>query len=101
MDSYMTKIRATECLIRVDKALQLKRTLKESGHSLAGLLICKHCKRPVKPLESGRTKDFGRTTPAHFEHLKRNIECPLSEKSKAKQLYAEHQAERVKAKAKR
>lgn len=88
---------ATECLITIDKALRLRQLLK--GHSVPKLFICKHCKRPVKPLDEGRAKDSGRIAPAHFEHLKRNIDCPLSEKSKAKQLYAQHQADKAKRRA--
>ena len=87
---------ATECLVTIDKALRLRQLLKASGQSIPRLFICKHCKRPVKPLDEGHAKDSGRIAPAHFEHLKRNIDCPFSEKSKAKKLYAEHQAEKAK-----
>jgi hypothetical protein len=88
----MTRTRATECLIKIDEALRIKRLLKNSGHSVSKLFLCKHCKRPVKALELGHAEGSGRTSPSHFEHLKRNLDCPLSEKSKAKQLYAKYKA---------
>jgi hypothetical protein len=87
---------ATECLIAIDKALRLRQLLKASGQSIPKLFICKHCKRPVKPLDEGRDKSSGRIAPAHFEHLKRNIDCPLSDKTTAKRLYAKHKASKAK-----
>jgi hypothetical protein len=87
---------ATECLIAIDKALRLRQLLKASGQSIPKLFICKHCKRPVKPLDEGRAKNSGRIAPAHFEHLKRNIDCPLSDKTTAKRLYAKHKASKAK-----
>src|SRR5208282_2594983 len=74
--------RAIECLITVENALRLRELLK--GNSIPKLFICKGCKRPVKPHAEGDLHS------AHFEHLKRNLECSYSEKSTAKRLYAEH-----------
>jgi hypothetical protein len=88
---------ATECLITIDNALRLRQLLK--GQSVPKLFICKHCKRPVKPLDEGYAKESGRKAPAHFEHLKRNLECPLSDKTTAKRLYAQHQVEKAKRRA--
>ena len=77
------------CVLTITTALHLKQLLKKSGlHSPR--FLCSYCKRPVKP------ESEGRTSAAHFEHLKRNLDCPLSEKSKAKQLYAKHKAEKAK-----
>jgi hypothetical protein len=81
--------RATECLITVKNALQLKELLKEN--SIPKLFICKGCKQPVRPHAEGDANS------AHFEHLKRNLECPYSEKSKAKNLYAKYKADKAKS----
>jgi rubredoxin len=77
---------ADKCLVTINTALLLREFVKRE--SIRKPFLCKSCGREVKPLEEGRAKDSGRIAPAHFEHLKRNIDCPLSEKSKAKQLWA-------------
>jgi hypothetical protein len=76
-----------ECLLSIKTALRLRKLLKESGQFTSGLFLCSYCRQPVRA-ESG--------TSAHFEHLKRNINCPLSEKSKAKQLYRKHKDDKAK-----
>lgn len=86
--------KATECVLTVESALRLKNLLNQSGRPVLGLFQCKHCGRRVTPHPKGRT------TAAHFEHLERNIECPYSEKSKARQLYAKYRSAKVTAKAK-
>jgi hypothetical protein len=80
------------CVLTIGTALQLRQRLKEAGLPVPKFL-CTYCKRPV------RAESKGRTSAAHFEHLKRNIDCPLSEKSKAKRLYAAHKAAKAKRRA--
>jgi hypothetical protein len=74
-----------ECILKIKEALDLRRLLKKSTLRIPRFL-CSYCKRPVK------AESKGRTTPAHFEHLKRNLECPLSDKTTAKRLYARHRS---------
>jgi hypothetical protein len=78
-----------ECILTIKAALGLKQLLKKSNLPVPRFL-CSYCRRPVKP------ESQGRTTAAHFEHLKRNLDCPLSDKTTAKRLYARHKAEKAK-----
>jgi hypothetical protein len=88
MTQIITTASTKHCLLKIDQVLQLKQSLKKDGEPVPKFL-CSHCMRPVRPLKKSDT------TAAHFEHLKRNIQCPLSEKSKAKQLYAKRQDEKA------
>jgi hypothetical protein len=63
--------------------------LEPSGEKLDKPFLCKACARPVKPLAKGGT------SPAHFEHLKRNLDCPLSDKQTAKKLYKKHHEDKA------
>ena len=83
-----------ECILKIEAALDLKQLLKKSRLPVPKFL-CSYCNRPVKP------KSKGRTTAAHFEHLKRNLDCPLSDKTTAKRLYAKHKAQKHSAAAKK
>jgi len=80
------------CLLTIETALRLRQRLKQSRLPVPKFL-CSYCKRPVK------AESKGRTNAAHFEHLKRNLNCPLSEKSTAKRLYADHKAAEAKRRA--
>jgi hypothetical protein len=73
----------TECLITVKTAILLRDLLKASGQKLDKPFLCPNpnCKQPVKPTVEGGAMG------AHFEHFKRNLDCPLSDNRKAKQLY--------------
>jgi uncharacterized protein YlaI len=77
------------CVLTIETALRLRQRLKNSGLPVPKFL-CSYCKRPV------RAESKGRTNAAHFEHLKRNLECPLSDKTTAKRLYAKHKASKAK-----
>jgi hypothetical protein len=89
--SIIVVAKTTECVLTIGGALRLRRLLRSLGQPVPRFL-CTFCKRPV------RAESKGRNFAAHFEHLQRNIECPLSEKSKAKQLYAKHRANKAKTK---
>jgi hypothetical protein len=63
-----------ECLISVDLALALKALVEATGVAMPDGklgLMCPECKRAVKP-HAGAS--------AHFEHLRRNSKCSLSDK---------------------
>lgn len=78
----------TECLISVATAIRLRELLKVSGEVIDTPFLCPNpqCKRPVHPLSKGGAMR------AHFEHLERNLDCPLSDNRKAKQLYGAYRA---------
>jgi hypothetical protein len=79
--------KAKECLIDVSLALRSRDYLNRHGEKFGkGELICKECRRPVKPM--GKSSAGA----AHFEHLERNLDCRLSDKRTARRLYAEHKA---------
>jgi competence CoiA-like predicted nuclease len=65
-----------ECLIGVDLAKAIRNVagsleLKVPDGRLG--FRCPECKRPVKPA-------VGEKVPPHFEHLKRNVKCSLSDR---------------------
>jgi len=71
---------ATTCLVDVKLALQLR---KERGPRFSKAnFSCRKCGRPVKPVVENATGE------AHFEHYKRNIDCPLSDKRPIRKAYA-------------
>jgi hypothetical protein len=74
--------RMDKCLITVKTALQISKGLPVTGYPF----LCPECKKPVQPLSEGGTKS------PYFKHLKRNLDCPLSDKTKAKALYKEYRA---------
>src|SRR5258708_38820000 len=78
--------KATECLLSVQTALELRNLLNPPGKKTKVSFLCKHCKRPVRP-EAVSTAGA-----AHFEHIQRNLDCPLSDKRTARKLYAAHKA---------
>jgi hypothetical protein len=85
MEVRMAK--AKECLIDVNLALQLREFLEKHGRKFKkGELVCKECRRPVKPMVKSPAGA------AHFEHFNRNLDCRLSDKRTARRLYAEHKA---------
>lgn len=84
----ITMANTRECILKIGVVLALKRSLVKSNLPVPTFL-CSYCKRPVRP------ESEGRTTAAHFEHLKRNLDCPLSDKTTAKRLYAEHKAKKA------
>jgi rubredoxin len=83
--------RATECLITVRDAIRIRGPLSQA--EISNVFRCPVCKKLVKPLQESETNA------AHFEHIKRNLDCPLSEKSRAKRLVAQDKAKRAKIRA--
>jgi hypothetical protein len=72
--------KATNCLIDVNLAIQLR---KERGPKFVkDNFSCRKCGRPVKPIVENSTGV------AHFEHYRRNIDCPLSDKRPIRKAYA-------------
>jgi competence CoiA-like predicted nuclease len=66
-----------ECLIRVEQASAIRRVVTELGLKMPkGKLAfrCPKCKRPVRPHVG-----YGKKPAPHFEHLSKNLRCPLSQ----------------------
>lgn len=69
--------RAQECLISIDVANALRALAAAMGLDVPNGELrfrCKHCGEPVKPHKASATQG------AHFEHLRRNPACPLSDR---------------------
>jgi hypothetical protein len=66
--------KATTCVIDVLNALQLRDHVRKTGQRLAPDFRCKSCGWAVRP------ESKSSTGAAHFEHKRRNINCPLSDK---------------------
>jgi len=78
--------KATECLITAELAVQLRDMFRKSGKRLGKVFRCKVCNSPVKPMVES---SFGK---AHFEHIDRNLDCPLSDKRTIRRAYSAYKA---------
>jgi hypothetical protein len=69
--------RATECtldkkIVSINEAIRV-RDVKRASHQTYPAWRCTECKKPVRPHAAGSQGA------AHFEHLKRNSKCSLSD----------------------
>lgn len=65
----------TECLIGVDLANALGRVMNQLRLKKGTVkFLCPDCRKSVKPHEASEGQA------AHFEHLRRNPDCPRSDK---------------------
>lgn len=72
--------KATDCKlgkksIDVEEAIDLRRDTRKKGSPRPDFR-CLSCSKPVRPHKAGDGN------PAHFEHLARNRNCPLSHRAR-------------------
>lgn len=73
--------KATECVIGIDVANALRHLIEQMPVKIRNGNLgmrCTECGKPVKPHSSK-----GKGKSAHFEHLKRNPKCSLSDTLRA------------------